>query len=58
MDTGYIKLGLLIAGTAIILAAISTANIAMQNLGTGILVGVALTVGVDVPTSNDTIKKK
>jgi hypothetical protein len=58
MDMAYLKLVLLVGGFAIIIYAMSLANQSMISLGIGLVVGVAASIGIDLPILQAQINKK
>jgi hypothetical protein len=58
MDMGYLKLVLLVGGFAIIIYAMSLANQSMISLGIGLVVGVAASIGIDLPVLQSELRSQ
>lgn len=58
MDMSYLKLVLLIGGFAIIIYAMNLANTSMISLGIGLVVGVAASIGIDLPVLQAELRSK
>jgi len=58
MDMAYLKLVLLVGGFAIIIYAMSLANQSMISLGIGLVVGVAASIGIDLPVLQSELRSQ